>query len=108
MLGAAYITKGSGTDFNSITDTGKYFVSADSVQLTNMPPTGRPATRGVLIVESKSIGNTFYAEQVYKEMAYESQIWTRKKEGEIWSPWVRVDNFGCATLAELKAALAKV
>ena len=96
-LGAAYITKGSGTDFNSITDIGKYFVSADSVQLTNMPPTGRPATRGVLIVESKSTSGAFYVDQVYKEMAYESQIWTRKRDGETWSPWVRVDNFGCAT-----------
>ena len=25
-----------------------------------------------------------------------------------WSPWARIDNFGCTTLAELKAALAAI
>ena len=29
-------------------------------------------------------------------------------DGTTWKPWARTDNFGCNTLAELKAALANV
>lgn len=28
--------------------------------------------------------------------------------GSNWNDWVRIDNFGCNTLAELKAALAEI
>ena len=36
-------------------------------------------------------------------------IWRRTRQNsKAWDAWTRLDNFGCNTLAELKAALANV
>ena len=51
-----------------------------------------------------------YAVQVYCPININYGIWLRTRDysGTTWSSWVRLDNFGCNTLAELKAALANV
>jgi len=39
----------------------------------------------------------------------DNSTWRRTRQNnKTWDAWIRLDNFGCNTLAELKAALANV
>ena len=52
---------------------------------------------------SSSYTIQYYTEAIDKT----NQTWQRVKD-ETWSPWVRVDNFGCATSADLASLLGAI
>ena len=95
MLGGVTSSIGSSDDANDRVNVGTY--SAYLSQ--NIPSNG-----GVLVV--RKAGN--YITQFYYD-AQSGGSYTRTKWGsDAWKNWQRSDNFGCTTLAELKAALAAV
>lgn len=64
---------------------------------------GMPATYGSIFKSPKRLYSQYITFISSGGSAYVKSFW-----GSGWSSWQRIDNFGCNTLAELKAALANV
>lgn len=64
---------------------------------------GMPATYGSIFKSPKIL----YAQYI-TFISSGGAVYGRSYWGNSWSNWTRLDNFGCKTLAELKAALANV
>lgn len=95
-------------DANEIVEPGVYQINNGNSLLTNMP-TGAYAWGVLIVSSSSSISGNYARQQVYHDN--HNNIWARELWGSstsAWNPWIRIDNFGCNTLAELKAALASV
>ena len=93
VLGEAQ-TLSSG-DCNNITAPGVYDLKRNVLN--------QPFSYTTMVVYKR--GNTIH--QVGYD-ADNNQSAYRLFDGTTWKPWARTDNFGCNTLAELKAALANV
>lgn len=88
------------SDFNFIIENGYYGVSRSS-DYGNAPTA---SFAGMLLVfnskDNETAGISQYAYNVDLGVMYYRMKWAG-----VWQSWVRIDNFGCNTLAELKAAL---
>lgn len=73
--------------------------------VTNTPNDGRIGAFRLEIVPCA--GTTFPMQRLYRAAKISTEVYVRYYEGS-WGSWQRLDNFGCNTLAELKAALANV
>ena len=108
---AVYTTSNPLSDFDSLTETGIYRFDNDAAinNAENKPDNGIK-TPAYVEVKKTSSGQQFQILHGlmsatgggYIEVVYERKIGSPK------TPWSRLDNFGCNTLAELKAALANV
>ena len=90
-------------DINTLSGVGLYWISVGTQQgigsgygtLLNIPGTGGGGTKQRLQYFWDS-NNGVLLYRIYKS------------GGDTWTDWITLDNFGCSTLAELKAALANV
>ena len=90
----------SGGNLNDIKTPGTYWIASNSI-------TNRPAdTWGCLKVFQSMYGlyQEYYCESLQTAVYHRAYINSQSQ----WTDWIRLDNFGCSTLAELKAALAAV
>ena len=100
MLGAAGPVTAFTGDVDSLKSNGKW-------QVYNSATGTKPISSGFLLEVHRA--GDYVSQTAYSPG--ESVLWTRScldRTGQSWSAWCNCDNFGCNTLAELKAALANV
>ena len=104
VLGGISTAVNSGNDANSLVSPGNYFWGSYTYTPQNMPLQMAGWMRvdvfGIMIVQ-----RVFYN---FGGGSTNPSAYERIKWGDDWGDWSRLDNFGCNTLAELKAALANV
>lgn len=85
--------------------SGTYGINAGAFTPSDLP--SNKCTYGVMHVHKNGYVTT---QDVYGITASSKERWQRWSDngGNSWSSWQRLDNFGCNTLSELKAALANV
>ena len=92
------------TDLNNYTTIGTYSISTNqrATTISNMPPIKEGGVLRVTAGQNSGVVMQFYSSL--------DKTWQRRINvgGSDGTNWVRIDNFGCNTLAELKAALAAV
>jgi hypothetical protein len=84
-------------DLNNLSESGIYTCSTGTPQHAPMG--------WALYVHKQDIYSGYYT---YQYAISRTEYWWRCKVYDNWGDWHRMDNFGCNTLAELKAALAAV
>ena len=89
-------------DMNNYTTNGIGILDCREGSSVSNAPSGFN-DMGILRVTKNNYG---VLQEVFKDG--DDTVYIRNKWGNDWRPWVRIDNFGCNTLAELKAALANV
>ena len=84
-------------DANQANQTGVYVCNPESLNV--------PGQNWALLYVQYSAG---YIRQTWHSTTGNMIIYSRFYHNDTWDAWHRLDNFGCRTLAELKAALANV
>ena len=101
--GGNYTTLSANADVNSL-EVGKWYFKGSGISLTNFSFSG-----AYLFWTSYNIsGSPSTFKHQYAYSLPDSAVYHRNVWGGGWTDWTRLDNFGCSTLAELKAALANV
>lgn len=94
------VANGASVDMNTYTTSGKYtFNLTGSTKPTHYPV---DETWDCLL-EVFSINSAFITQRATFNR---NEIYTRTYRGNVWSAWVRVDNFGYSTITELSHAVA--
>ncbi len=90
-------------DLNNVSGNINYYFD-DSLPLNG--PTGKEYGMFIQRQKGRLRSQIWYDWGSVKTEVYSRYVWN--DNGWTTSPWIRLDNFGCNTLAELKAALANV
>lgn len=102
MLGGQLVTPAANTNPDTLTALGvTYQVEVNSSEA------GYPFSIGYAVIKNeRADGNRLV--QKLSHIGFEDSYSRTRDNANVWTLWQRLDNFGCNTLAELKAALANV
>ena len=112
---AVYNNSNPLSDFNDLTVTGRYRIDNDSVieNALNKPDLGTKKVQAGAYVDVVNLGGNLIIQRLYGLIAkdgasgYDECVFVRKLGTPITS-WVRVDNFGCNTAADLASLLGGI